>query len=105
MLSEYEQNLIKEKEGPGSLSSGGRRRSKWSLVRQQSSFLGMISPSVFLQHPIINISVSHGEGPIESLGRKDNRRNSREMPTFRSAAWKLLPGTNRNITTIEEASV
>ena len=34
MLSEYEQNLIKEKEGPASF---GRRARKWSLVRQASS--------------------------------------------------------------------
>ena len=32
MLSEYEQNLIKEKEGPVSLAC--RRARKWSLVRQ-----------------------------------------------------------------------
>ena len=38
MLSEYEQNLIKEIEGPpGPLT--GRRARKWSLVRQASSLL------------------------------------------------------------------
>merc|ERR1719369_221370 len=37
MLSEYEQNLIKEIEGPVSLA--GRRGRKWSLVRQSSSLL------------------------------------------------------------------
>ena len=35
MLSEYEQNLIKEKEGPVSLAC--RRARKWSLVRQASN--------------------------------------------------------------------
>ena len=39
MLSEYEQNLIKEIEGPpGPLTA--RRARKWSLVRQASSLLG-----------------------------------------------------------------
>jgi hypothetical protein len=35
MLSEYEQNLIKEIEGP--VSMAGRKGRKWSLVRQSSS--------------------------------------------------------------------
>ena len=35
MLSEYEQNLIKEIEGP----VPGRKSRKWSLVRQPSSVL------------------------------------------------------------------
>ena len=34
MLEEYEQNLIKEIEGPPTL---GKRARKWSLVRQASS--------------------------------------------------------------------
>ena len=37
MLSEYEQNLIKEKEGPVSLAC--RKARKWSLVRQSSSIM------------------------------------------------------------------
>ena len=37
MLSEYEQNLIKEKEGP--VTAAYRKARKWSLVRQQSSSL------------------------------------------------------------------
>ena len=37
MLSEYEQNLIKEHEGPPGLT--GRRARKWSLVRQASALL------------------------------------------------------------------
>ena len=36
MLSEYEQNLIKEIEGP---PLTGRKARKWSLVRQASSLL------------------------------------------------------------------
>ena len=36
MLSEYEQNLIKETEGP---PGPGRRARKWSLVRQASNLL------------------------------------------------------------------
>ena len=38
MLSEYEQNLIKETEGPPG-SGLGRRARKWSLVRQASNLL------------------------------------------------------------------
>ena len=37
MLSEYEQNLRKETEGP--IGTAGRKGRKWSLVRQSSSFL------------------------------------------------------------------
>ena len=37
MLSEYEQNLIKEKEWPQSVTAAYRRARKWSLVRQSSS--------------------------------------------------------------------
>ena len=37
MLSEYEQNLIKEKEWPQSVTAVYRRARKWSLVRQSSS--------------------------------------------------------------------
>ena len=37
MLSEYEQNLIKEIEGPPGSLLTGRRARKWSLVRQASS--------------------------------------------------------------------
>ena len=37
MLSEYEQNLIKEKEGP--MTAAYRRARKWSLVRQGSSII------------------------------------------------------------------
>ena len=37
MLSEYEQNLIKEKEGPVSFAC--RKARKWSLVRQSSSIM------------------------------------------------------------------
>ena len=36
MLSEYEQNLIKEIEGPPGSLLTGRRARKWSLVRQAS---------------------------------------------------------------------
>ena len=37
MLSEYEQNLIKEKEGP--VITAYRKARKWSLVRQSSSIM------------------------------------------------------------------
>ena len=37
MLSEYEQNLIKEKEGP--VTAAYRKARKWSLVRQGSSII------------------------------------------------------------------
>ena len=39
MLSEYEQNLIKEKEWPQSVTAAYRRARKWSLVRQSSSVI------------------------------------------------------------------
>jgi len=77
MLSEYEQNLIKEKEGP----VFNKRTRKWSLVRQPSSMqLGNEEDVIML--------------------REGGRR--REMSIFRTG-WRL-PGANRSITTIEEAS-
>ena len=49
MLSEYEQNLIKEIEGP--VSMAGRKGRKWSLVRQSSSLQrGMCMVIVYSHH-------------------------------------------------------
>lgn len=77
MLSEYEQNLLKETEGPaGPVWPGGRRGRRWSLVRQSQGL---------------------GLGPGErrrSLGR------GLEWPRR-----SLLPHPGgRSITTIDEAS-
>jgi len=77
MLSEYEQNLIKEIEGPAM----SKRARKWSLVRQASS-------------------LKADDGDMRGQ-REVGRR--REMSIFKSG-WRL-PGANRSITTIEENSV
>ena len=83
MLSEYEQNLSKEKESPG--NKKGRR---WSLMRQQST------------------DMEEKDGEVKRLGSFEakvmRRRNSR-MKSFKHA-WKN-GGPNRLITTINEDSV
>ena len=60
MLSEYEQNLIKEKEWPQSVTAAYRRARKWSLVRQSSSVIqgGHFSlyTSLFLDLELISVS-------------------------------------------------
>jgi hypothetical protein len=55
MLSEYEQNLIKETEGPFL----GKRR-KWSLIRQPTSMLHgrlLILPHP-LPHPLAHLNIA-----------------------------------------------
>ena len=76
MLSEYEQNLIKEIEEP----VFNKRTRKWSLVRQASS-------------------IKRQEEDMRIL-REGGRR--REISIFKTG-WGL-PGIKRTITTIEEAS-
>ena len=83
MLSEYEQNLSKEKESP--ISKRGRR---WSLVRQQST------EQDGHQMEFKKLSVS---------GAKEMKRRSREIRSFKSA-WRNA-GPRRTITTIDEDSV
>ena len=48
MLSEYEQNLIKEKEGP--VTAAYRKARKWSLVRQGSSIIQGDTPTSYRTH-------------------------------------------------------
>ena len=83
MLSEYEQNLIKEIEGPVSLA--GRKGRKWSLVRQSSSL--------------------HQSSLLDTIPENIPRRKSRDLTGLRSGVRKLFPGGSRNITTIPEAEV
>jgi len=99
MLSEYEQNLIKEKEGPVTLAY--RKARKWSLVRQSSSIM---------------------QGSLlDTIPESVERRKSGELSRFRSGidllsthkiseksnfggktgVKKLFP-LNRSITTIPE---
>ena len=82
MLSEYEQNLIKEIEGP--VSMGGRRGRKWSLVRQGSSL--------------------HQASLLDTI-QESQRRKSRDMSGLRSGVKKLFPGLRGSISTIPEAEV
>ena len=83
MLSEYEQNLSKEKESP--LSKRGRR---WSLVRQQST------EQEGKQMEFKKLSVS---------GANEMKRMNREIRSFKQA-WSNA-GPKRTITTIDEDSV
>eukprot|EP00090_Calanus_glacialis_P011440 TRINITY_DN19845_c0_g1_i2.p1 TRINITY_DN19845_c0_g1~~TRINITY_DN19845_c0_g1_i2.p1 ORF type:complete len:282 (+),score=78.80 TRINITY_DN19845_c0_g1_i2:76-846(+) len=83
MLSEYEQNLIKEIEGP--VSMVGRKGRKWSLVRQSSSL---------------------HKGPLlDTIPETHPRRKSCDMSSLRSGVRKLFPSVNRNISTIPEHQV
>ena len=108
MLSEYEQNLIKETEGPapGSGFAGGRRGRKWSLFRQPT--LQTINSEDE------NVSVTIGVGGLDTR----SANNPREIPRFPNP-WRFRHGSlfanrggrsgnvgpNRAITVIEEASV
>ena len=83
MLSEYEQNLSKEKESPGN-----KRGRRWSLVRQQSTE----------QEGIENVFSS-----VNAFGAKAMKRRSLKNKSFKSA-WKS-GGPGRIITTIDEDSV
>ncbi len=109
MLSEYEQNLIKENEGPVS-GSLGRRPRKWSLFRQPT--LQTINSEEE------DVSVTIGVGGLDTrmatLGAAASG-NSREIPRFPNP-WRFRHGSllannrsstgaNRAITVIEEASV
>ena len=130
MLSEYEQNLIKETESPPMGPAASRRGRKWSLFRQPSGLTSETSPehSVQQQRPAPTLGVGglrqnsfsaamdHGL-PIGNPGSNGNngarRRTgnpSNELPIFpNTASWRLqMPNTSgpkRSITVIEEASV
>ena len=119
MLSEYEQNLIKETESPPPKSDHKRR--KWSLFRQSSSMqhseatpdLSRMTLGVggFRQNSYSGgrRSAAAGGGPGGGTGGANYNNNSkgkREIPTFPSTVWRLPnTGPKRSITVIEEASV
>ena len=118
MLSEYEQNLIKETESPP--GGYGRRGRKWSLFRQPSNGNSDASPE-------LTIGVGGVRQSSFSLSSCDNpgakrkaiasaavsaANNNKEIPVFpNTAAWNSrlqMPsssGPKRSITVIEEASV
>ena len=134
MLSEYEQNLIKEIESP--MPS---RRRKWSLFRQPSALFSMAPQDSSVEatggqdddeyhdhdRPERNINRVMGVGglrqssfygdlpaiPAKSSSRTSKTRGPREIPTFANTArrWASARGGSgapkRNITVIEEASV
>lgn len=118
MLSEYEQNLIKETENPSPGGGYPRRGRKWSLFRQQSGLNpnepmpeaspGAARPTLGVGGLRQNSFSDHAPG----AGRRKVSNNGKEIPTFpNTAAWNSrlnMPGTNgpkRSITVIEEASV
>ena len=112
MLSEYEQNLIKETEG-GPITttgvSGSRRPRKWSLFRQPT--LQTINSEDE------EVSVTIGVGGVDTRATRatnskaNNIGNPREIPRFPNP-WRFRHGSlssrgrpKRAITVIEEASV
>ena len=132
MLSEYEQNLIKETEGPtsGVGHSGHRRGRKWSLFRQptlqtihsEDEELSMTigvggigarsglhnnkfnkRPSDIIGTAKQNDNLSHRTGGQLT---KINSDNDREIPTFANTSRRYpTGGPKRSITVIDEASV
>ena len=126
MLSEYEQNLIKETESPPvGGGSYGRRARKWSLFRQPSNLHSEGSPELSMTIGVGGVRQSsfHGDHMPSSLPprRRTSGNNTsgagaanatREIPVFpNTAAWNSrlqMPnstGQKRSITVIEEASV
>lgn len=114
MLSEYEQNLIKETESP-TPGSGPRRGRRWSLFRQASNLNSEGSPDLNMTIGVGGVRQSSfstlGEG-ISGVRRKNSFKNQREIPIFpNTAAWNSrlqMPnatGQKRSITVIDEASV
>lgn len=105
MLSEYEQNLIKENEGP---TSGGRRPRKWSLFRQPT--LQTINSEDE------EVSVTIGVGGLDTRSTNSGKKKlgtsaGAEIPRFPNP-WRFRHGSlsnrgqpKRAITVIEEASV
>lgn len=95
MLSEYEQNLIKETESPTPGTNGVRRTRKWSLFRQPSFIMS---------------SQAETPPPLGS-GRKRFQNASythpeKEIPVFSNTNRRLpSQGPKRTITVIEEASM
>ena len=112
MLSEYEQNLIKETEGGPVTNSGSgshRRPRKWSLFRQPT--LQTINSEDE------EVSVTIGVGGVDTRATNSKAANSnlpgnsREIPRFPNP-WRFRHGSlssrgrpKRAITVIEEASV
>ena len=116
MLSEYEQNLIKETESP---PPSGRRSRKWSLFRQASTLHSEARPSEFnmtLGVGGVRQSSFCGDLPLFHPHRRRSVNNNnhhphlhqsghREIPVFPNTArrWPYA-GPKRSITVIEEAS-
>ena len=112
MLSEYEQNLIKENEGPTGSSTGHHRRNrKWSLFRQPT--LQTINSEGDEDNAAAQ-SVTIGVGGLDTRTKGADqlaKGTAREIPRFPNP-WRFRHGSlanrgrpNRAITVIEEASV
>ena len=127
MLSEYEQNLIKETEGPttsGVGHNGHRRGRKWSLFRQptlqtihsEDEELSMtIGVGGFgsrsgksIDRLDKRMSAGLNNPSLYRIGHtsKNNSDNEREIPTFSNTSRRFpTSGPKRSITVIDEASV
>ena len=134
MLSEYEQNLIKETEGPtasGIGHNGHRRGRKWSLFRQPTL------QTIHSEDEDLSVTVGVGGGVGTRSGINDNKidkrtgsnifsgdahntslyrighntksnnsDNERELPTFSNISRRFpMSAPKRSITVIDEASV
>ena len=96
MLSEYEQNLIKEIEGP---PLTGRKARKWSLVRQASSLLQSKKQLSVHYHSIIKHLFTDGGG-FEDEEVDHSRGRRRDLSYFRTG-WRMGVN-NRSMNTIME---
>ena len=133
MLSEYEQNLIKETEGPNTSGivghNGHRRGRKWSLFRQptlqtiHSEDEDQLSMTIGVgglgartatkadkqdKKNDINTNIGINNPSLYRLGHatKPHSDNDREVPSFSNFSRRFpSSGPKRSITVIDEASV
>ena len=114
MLSEYEQNLSKEKEwGPLIGSSSQKRNRKWSLFRQPTLHTINSEPDEFAQSTSIhsNSSQLNSDEMMSKFGfdrhPSNNKKGSggREKSLFLNTSRKLPFRPKRTITVIDENSV
>ena len=113
MLSEYEQNLIKETEGPASGHGGHRRGRKWSLFRQPTlQTIHSEDEELSMTIGVGGIGARSGlytnklnKAPGDAAD-KSNENKDREIPTFSNTNRRYpTTGPKRSITVIDEASV
>ena len=104
MLSEYEQNLSKEKEwGPLIGASSQKRNRKWSLFRQSTLHTINSEPEELTQTQIPSEEGFSNDGSNASAMSERYKKSTRISPFFTSSR-KILHRPKREITVIDENS-